>query len=259
MLWYSHGQGISQTRNEQGTAVAVPTNIDQVSTTTVSTDWQKQFFGTTTSSIKLLAKEDTSAAEMPLTFTDQLGRDYFTQYMMAKQAGLEGDTDVVNGINNRFINRIADVANPTVYFMKNLSVLPDSGKNQIIDYGKNLMAVLKDMPTGDAATIANDAFNQGDMSILKEIDPIIIKCESIVTALQEISVPQSMAQYHLDLLNGIGITLYNAESLRNAERDPARGLAAISIYVTGLQNISTALSNMQNSFLSVGISFQNKN
>ncbi len=255
MIWYSYGQKTPQKQNQQGTIATASENINQVSTTSVSTDWQKQFFGSATSSVKLSAKKTDTTTEAPLTFTDQLGREYFAQYMMAKQAGLEEDADVMNSINNRFIGRVANIANPTIYFMKDTSILPDSGINQIAEYGKNLMKILSNLPAEDAAIIANDAFNNGDMALLEKIDPIIAKYESIVSGLRVLPIPQSASQYHLDLLNSISVALYNAKSLRNVEKDPTQGLAALGIYVTGLQNIITALSNIQDYFTSNGIVF----
>lgn len=255
MIWYSYGQKTSQMQDEQGISITTSVNTDRVSTSTVSTDWQKQFFGSATSSVKLSAKKIDAATETPLTFTDRLSRDYFAQYMMAKKAGLEEDAEVINSINNRFIGRIADMTNPTIYFMKDIRVAPDFDNNQIAEYAKNLMGIMKNLPTEDAAIITNNAFDQGDMSLLEQIDPIIAKYESIVGELKTLPVPESTSQYHLDLLNGLSVTLYNAKSLRNVEKDPTQGLAAVGIYVTGLQNIITALNNIQNYFTSNGIVF----
>ena len=255
MLWYSYGQKASRIQNEQGTAVTTSINTDRNSTTTTSTDWQKQFFGSATNSVKLSAKKTENIIDTPLTLTDQISRDYFAQYMMAKQAGLEENPDVINAINNRFVGRIADVTNPTIYFAKDIYIVLDSNQNQIAEYGKNLMGIMKNLPVEDAAIIANNAFDQGDMSILEQIDPIIAKYESIVNKLRVLPVPKSASQYHLDLLNGISITLYNAKSLRNVEKDPTQGLAAVGIYVSGLQNIMTALDNIQNYFTSNEIIF----
>lgn len=246
VTWYSHGLNITQIQNQKGTNTTASANIDQISTTDVSNDWQKQFFGSATSSVKLSAKKPANTtAETPLSFTDQLGRDYFSQYMMAMQAGLDSDPNVTNSINNRFIERVANAANPTIYSMKDIYLISDKNIEVITNYKKNLTYTLQNMPSDDAATIANDAFNNGDMESLSKIDRIVNGYEAVAMSLRTMPVPQSVAQYHLDLLNGISITLYNAKSLRNVEKDPVQGLAAVGIYIVGLENISTALNNIQ--------------
>ena len=53
------------------------------------------------------------------------------------------------------------------------------------------------------------------MSILSDaIDPIISDYKTVIAKLLLVPVPQPMAQYHMDLINGISSLLSVSESLR---------------------------------------------
>ncbi|MCX6719136.1 MAG: hypothetical protein NTZ38_02045, partial [Candidatus Taylorbacteria bacterium] len=113
--------------------------------------------------------------------------------------------------------------------------------------------ILKDLPTQDAAQIANDTLSAGQSSSLSEIDPIIAAYQGILISLKSLPVPQKLAQNHLNLLNGIATTLSNDQALRKVDADPVQGLSALSLYVSGLQQISTAVSGLQSGFDSANV------
>jgi len=251
MLWYSNAFG-TQGGNKQNVTATTGSNSLSLGT---STDWQKQFFDTSSGGVKLIAKKVDVTTDTKPTLTDQLGINYFSEYIKASQAGLEGDPDVVNSINNRFIGTLADKVKPTTYSLKDIRISYDSSTNALVAYGKSLMSILKNIPTEDAAEIANTALKD-DMTLLTKIDPIIAEYKSIVTDLKNMSVPQAISSHHLAVLNSVAGVLYNAEALRNVEIDPALGIATLGVYVSTLQGISTALANMQSFLQTNNIYFQ---
>jgi hypothetical protein len=116
--------------------------------------------------------------------------------------------------------------------------------------------ILKEtMPEKNEAEIAMIAFESGDMSILKTIDVVTTGYKNAVSKLLTTPVPQVLAQYHLDLINGLSSQVFNARSLRNSDKDPLTGLAAIGMEIKNLKSIANAIAGMQNVFTEQGITF----
>ena len=224
-------------------------------------DWQKQFLSgnkntNINTNIKFNAPAQAKTSESkPLTMTDQIGRDLFTQYWQIHQAGLDSDQSVMDSVSSRFADQVAAVATPVAYSSADVKATTDLNSSSVVNYAKNLMSVLKNIPTSDAASIANDALNNKNGVTLSQIDPLIETYESIIAAMKNIPVPQGFVTYHVNLLNGISTVLFNAEALRKTDVDPIRGLAAISIYIQGMEQISNSLANLQSAFTASGIVF----
>ncbi|MFA6601466.1 MAG: hypothetical protein WCT02_01205 [Candidatus Paceibacterota bacterium] len=224
-----------------------------------STDWQKQFYDNNSNSQAFKPVKSTTKVvqkEEPLTTTDQVGRNFFTKYVQLRQAGLTNDnTSVSAAVNQVIADGIASVPTPKTYTNKDILVVNENPIT-LKTYAEDLLNVLKSsMPVTNESEIALKAYEKGDMSALKEIDPIIASYKSGLNGLISTPVPQPLAIYHLDLINGLSMQIFNAQSLRRSDTDPVTGLAAINLEVKSLQAISTAVANMQNYFGSNGVNF----
>lgn len=223
------------------------------------TEWQKQFFTNEAQkpiNLKSTPKPAPKESKNP-TLTDQIGQDFFTQFWQIHKAGLESDEKVLNNFSDRFASQVAAAAVPVLYTSSDIHVKSDIGDAAIAAYAKNIIGILKKMPVTDAAIIADKALKAGETSTLKEIDPIISGYKTVLNSLKNTSVPNMFAGSHLNLINAVSTMLFNAEALRKADVDPVRGLAAISIYVQGLQALSNALDDIDKGFSAAGVVFTN--
>ena len=256
--FYVHTQA-PQGTNTQITVTPEQNSIENTQQSiSTSTDWKKNFFGATSSSAISNIQQSKAQAPEELTSTDVLGRNFFTQYVQLKQAGLTTDKSSVDAANNQVISQsLSAVSAPKVYKMSDIRI---SSSTSIVDsaklYSANLMKILnKDMPAQNEAEIADKAYSSGDLSQLQQIDPIILGYQNGITDLIQTPVPPTLAQYHLNLINGLSIQAYNAQSLRKSDVDPLKGLVALSLEIKGLGSISEAIGSMQNYFKVAGIPF----
>lgn len=219
-------------------------------------NWQEQFFGKDKNTLDIKQpQQNNPSAPKTETLTDKFGKDLFLQYWQIHQAGLENDQNTLNNVVSRFSDQVAAAAEPTTYLDADINISADTNSDAVLAYAKSLMNILSKIPTEDTATIANQALSNDDASILKKIDPIIKTYDTMVSGLKTIKVPLNMRTYHLAILNAISIMLFNAKSLRNVNTDPVKGLAAISLYVQGMQQFSNALGDIANAFTASGIIF----
>ena len=221
-----------------------------------NTDWKKSFYdASTTNNSYKTTKNNVNKIET-LTDTDQFGREFFAKYMELRQSGLTNNQDALNAAANEIIQKTAVLnQNPKTYGVSNIIVQTDYSVNALKVYAEKLISILKMFPDESEATIALNAFEQGDLSLLKKIDPVISNYKTMLNELTKTPAPKPLAQYHLDLINGLSTQIFNAESLRTSDKDPLRGLAAVSLEVSGLKSVYTALGEMQTYFSSIGITF----
>ena len=249
----------SQAETKQGVPLTVATDNANGNIST-DTDWQSSFsaFGTSTAfqtSAQNNSAPDTSSS--PSTATDLLGQDFIANYAQLEQAGLDTDSqsasDAMSGVLS---DTIANLPSPTVYTLNDIHVVQSDDPATLQAYGNVIVSTISTyMPKQNEAVVATAALQSGDMSTLKQIDPIIADYQMILKILLSTPVPDSVAQYHLDLVNGASIALYNAETFRKLDTDPTQSVAAVSLEVTGLQDMETAFSSMQSYFSSVNVPF----
>lgn len=252
--------GLPSTKNRvayQNTTVQpkIITNSNYIET---DNDWQKAFLDTK-NNVKINSSTiiEDKTKEQPLNPTELLGRNFFTKYVQLRQSGLTTDTDAVNTITTQIISDgLSSIKGPNSYTAKDIKILSGSDIAIIKKYAEDLMKILKDsMPAKNEAEIAMIAFESGDMSILQEIDKIITGYRNAVNKLIATPVPQILAQSHLDLINGLSNQVFNAQSLRNSDKDPLTGLAAIGMEIKSLQAIANSMAKMQRIFTEQGIVF----
>ncbi|MEI6396547.1 MAG: hypothetical protein WCO48_00515 [Candidatus Taylorbacteria bacterium] len=226
-----------------------------------STDWQKSFYEVSGTSTKpygadLAATTNSGSSTEILTNTDILGRNFLTVYSQMHQAGIESDSQTVSTVANKLAsNSLAGVGSPNIYYGNDIKIVADSSANAGT-YAKSLSVILSgSIPSENEAVIADNAFQKNDMTILKKIDPVIAGYNKTIKSLLATPVPQSASQYHIDLVNGFSMQVYNATALRHVDSDPVLSLAAIGQVIPALQRISTALVNLQRYFNTSGVTF----
>ena len=221
-----------------------------------STDWRTAFIGTSTTQ-KLATKEKPGQAaqnDADLTATDKLGIDFFSKFLDLRQQGLDKDSQAVSGAVSEVISKnLSEIPAPKTYTLADITT-GTSDNPTLTAYSSALNAAFASYyPAKNEADITNDAFSANDMSLLGQIDPIIANYQKLISAMQKMRVPLQLTTSHLQLLNGLSVALYNAQSLRHADTDPLRALAAIGLEMKGLEAINAAYSTIQAFLKAAGI------
>ncbi len=222
----------------------------------VTSDWQKQFLGAnaTTTTFKNTAKTTAPQQEERLTATDLLGRAFLTKYGELQQSGLSNDSKSVESVMRQVTaESLAGLPSPKTFSASDIR-LSASSTSALGIYSKSvLLAFRLYMPETNEMEIANQAFADNDMAQLKNIDPVIANYKKMITELVAVPIPMPLVQYHINLLDGIAMALYNAESFRHSDTDPVRGLAAVSLELVALQNIATAIASINDYLIATGV------
>lgn len=220
-------------------------------------EWQKNFFNDTQVNTKGAKDVQQAKISEKLTPTDLFGRNFFTKYTELRQSGLSDNANAIESVANDLINQsLSGIKGANLYTLKDINTTYKSDIETTKKYAEDLMLVLsKWMPAVNEVEIVTNALESGDMDLLKQIDPIIVGYKNAINKLKVMSVPDVLALPHLDLINGISMQIFNAESLRNADKDPLTSLAAVSMEVKSLETIANAIGRMQTIFANTGITF----
>lgn len=221
-------------------------------------EWQKSFFDDQ-AKVNVKNAKDVQPAKLAekLTPTDLFGRNFFTKYTELRQSGLSDNASAIDSVANELINQsLSGIKGANLYTLKDIKTTYKSDVETTKKYAEDLIAILSNwMPAVNEVEIVTEALESGDMDLLKKIDPIIVGYKNAVNKLKTITVPDSLALPHLDLINGISMQIFNAEALRNADKDPLTSLAAVSMEVKSLETIAGAIGRMQTIFANTGITF----
>ena len=214
-------------------------------------DWKKQFLASADSqdSFKAPAVAKKVAAPTKLTVTDKLSREMMTKLAELNSAGLTSDANTVNAVMGQLAqDSLQNLPTPKTYSSSNIIITANSA-SAMKAYWNTLSYVLNTFsPKTNELEIAATAMNQGQTSALAKIDPIIVSYRTMLKQLLETPVPSNIAGYHLDLVNGLSVSLYAAQSLRHIDSDPMQALAAMGLEQSALGDIGNAFVNIQHEY-----------
>jgi hypothetical protein len=253
-ITYSYGQ----TTFKYANPVKVTSTGD---TLTSNNDWKKQFLDNSTAgNFKTPTNTKTSTvSEGPLSATELLARNFFAQYVDLRQAGQTSNQQAVNSVANDLIaESVGSIKLPTAYTLSNLQIKTNPDAAYLQSYGRSIyQTIISYTPTSqnNQAEIATRALEKGDMTILKEIDPLIVNYQKAVTTLLSIPAPQALAQYQVDLINGFNIALFDAKALRKTDSDPVTAMAAVKLELVSLQMMNNAQTGIKQYLNRIGIPF----
>jgi hypothetical protein len=224
-------------------------------------DWKKAFLTASTSTKPDVAKTGSGATSKaaPLTLTEQLSRDFFTNYAELKKNNQTSDTQSVQtAMNQTLSSAIASAPSPKTYNLSNVIISETSDSNSMKAYGNIIGTIFEQNgPKADPAVIATDALENNDMTLLLKIKPITASYEKMVKAVLAVSVPRPLANFHLRLVNGLSLMVFVSQGLEKISDDPMQSMVSLNIYTTAQDSIRSSLLSMNNYFDTNRIYFTN--
>jgi hypothetical protein len=259
---YSYHQNQSTENTGEKTVDVVPNTQDTQAENTLSTstdDWKSQFFSnaTGTKTVFQTTSKTDSQQDASNTLTDQMSKNLFARIIDLKQNGLDTNQQLVQDTIDQTIDETVDSASKSKkYTTSDITITPNTDQASIRTYADAVATVFMDnAPTQDPATIASNAFDKNDLSLLSQIDPIIAWYKKTISSLLAIPTPRSATQVHLDMINASSQILNVSEALRNIQGDPAQSIIAIGTYtdaqqadIISVENMSAYLNNNHVSF-----------
>jgi hypothetical protein len=225
----------------QKAAVAATVEQSPIDRASFPSDWLSvdQVNGTTTAVV-------TAPYSGEGTVTDQVSKDFFSQYLMVlKENNGDVTPDQADAIAQKTLSSPEYLkATGVQYTAKDLHVSAQTSKEMVKAYGLMLSDTIKrntPKKNVDELDVTSKAVQSGKEASLAVLDPTIAADQAIITSLLSMTIPSDAVQVHLAFVNAASNILSNTEAMRNSFADPIRSLAALSQFPQHQQDIQNAL------------------
>jgi hypothetical protein len=227
-----------------------------------TSEWQKQFFSNSSTSVMQLARENiknNSIADEPETVTGKFGKKFFEQYMILKQNDLIDDKTAVQAVIDQNMNDLVSTApQARTYDIRSVLISPTSDIADEKTYGNTIGSILSlHIPQKDAAIIAMEALEQNDPSRIKEIVAISNSYSEMVKKLLATPAPKTLSQSHLNLINAASSMIFVSEGMSKVFEDPIQSMISIAVYEKSFASMYNSLLDLKYIFSQKLIQFSN--
>jgi len=235
----------AETNETLGVQASAKENTQDVTLNATSTNWQKDFFTVSTSTKSTQISKSGNATSS--TLTDTIGKDFFTQFMVLKQAGKTTDQESIkNAMDQTIAKAAASAVQPEIYSLGNIKISADTSLSAIHTYANTVGSILLTYVSRENPTeIAMDALDSQNMDELKGIDPIISGYQKTINELLLVNVPQDLTSSHVGIINGLSILLYVSQGLRHIQEDSMQSMISLGLYTTGQDTLRASLLDTQ--------------
>ena len=186
-----------------------------------------------------------------LTETDKFSREFFSTVATLNQTGAV-DQETADKLGESLSAQIQNTVPKKVFLLSDFKIIKDDSMQAI----KNYNNVLNTLYTQKSATTTRPVMNilqdfvidenNVDTSVLPELDPTIAEMKEKMDGMLKMTVPQSLASLHLDIINGFQRLLENLNNLKLYDADTIVALTAINQYETNANLLIEAMTNLEN-------------
>lgn len=198
--------------------------------------------------------------EEPLTSTDLFSRQFFGEYLSRKGSGETfTDTEKESFIKRSLSNMGATAPKEPVFTEADILISTDTAPESVRAYGNALGSALLRNPVENEneAVILKRAIDSENEDELRKLDPIIFAYTQMVEDVRALSVPTSMKQEHLSLLNALLSLKTTIIAMRGALHDPMPALMRLRGYAQEVERLQAALVAQKTAFATQQVVFTN--
>ncbi|KND48342.1 MAG: hypothetical protein AB198_02515 [Parcubacteria bacterium C7867-003] len=210
-------------------------------------DWKKILVSVDPKTQKVTDLTKSAApVEDDTTLTDQLSRDFLSQYLIAVKEGIEITPEVASQMAKSTL-ALPDYKQDSVIYIKENLKITKVGADEIIKYSEEInqatIAIYYSIKN-DPMAIVIKSMQEENENELKKLDPIIAINKNTIKSLLSMQVPESAVKAHLDLLNSSAQILSDLEAMRVAVSDPVKVFPVIGSYSSHLSNFGASMANI---------------
>ena len=199
-----------------------------------------------------LSANFTDSSSTPLSTTDMLSRQLFSDYADLKSKG-ETSSENLNYLAERYAEGIMNIrpAASKVTAIEQLTIIPDSAENTF-NYGKSMIAARSKY----AALAKEESEGAGDLN-QEGFGDFITRAGNLYLAsaneLLKIKVPASLARNHLEIINDYFQTAEAMRTIAESSDDPVKIYAAIQTQIRNAKKEDELFLNIQIAMSAGGI------
>jgi hypothetical protein len=204
----------------------------------------------------------TATSTEELTQTQIFSRQLFAEYLKLQQQDGGTISDASQQyLVNEFLTKVPEAVPVRVYTVSDIKVINSNTNADLRNYADAMGRVLKNNPANNAENelvIIKRALDNNDKSELLKITRALAGDASTIKGFLGVSVPSSLVNQHLDILNSLESSDENVRGLSKVFDDPVTAMANLSGYNKHTDLLKLSLQSMINTFVQKGIVFDKK-
>jgi hypothetical protein len=211
----------------------------------------------TATSINSLGSSNSNSPEST-NQTDILSKQVFTNYIALQQSGNLNESNV-QALTDQLSAQILDSsASAKTYTVFDLKVIAGATPEEIKDYGDQLFLIrTKYQNAYIRGSIAPnspyiDPSESGMMRVFKDLQNLY---ERVVVDLSQMSVPDGLAELHLQLMNIYSASAFGLSQFSQLDIDPVAALSGLNVYNKNSDQEEVILQKIARYFVNNGIIF----
>ena len=212
-----------------------------------SGNWEKTL-STAVSGVWGNSSSSTTASSTPLTPTDIFSRNLFGLYAKANNSGQDvTDPNVQQAIVDKVLADGTVLPSPKLYTTADLKISPDNSVAALKDYGNaaGLVYIKNYIKHNGELDIVQASLTTNNKTALKQLDPIIAEYQGMLQGELTVTVPSSMEDFHLDLVNAFSELLFADQGFEKTYSDALTSINGLTVYKQGASDLDTALTGIE--------------
>jgi hypothetical protein len=201
-------------------------------------------------------EQSADADNQNLTETDKFAREFFASYSAMKSSG-QVDSNTINNFSNSLGQNIVNQTLADQYTQTDVKISATddaASKQKYYEDMENLFKSYKGIGMGDELDIvsgelaSNSSGTTDNTEQNNKLATIASAYQDFAQKVMQISVPQSLVEYHLEIANAANDTGISVSNLEKISSDPVVGLSGLSQYqkysdalVKAVSDLATAL------------------
>lgn len=188
----------------------------------------------------------------PLSDTDRLARDLYSLTMALGQQD-RADTQTLQSIAATLSNSVEIKTLANKYTLSDLKTTKTS-RVTLEAYRTALDQTIKKLDiSAPGIEVAITAIESGDYAQLTTLGSSVTAYTTAAKTLQKITVPIGVANYHLDLINGLAGMAESFVYLQYLDSESVRALSGIALYKNHSQMFESAVTGINGQLIRYGI------
>ncbi|MEK7564561.1 MAG: thrombospondin type 3 repeat-containing protein [Patescibacteria group bacterium] len=185
--------------------------------------------------------------EQNLTETDKLSRELFSSIAALNQVG-EIDENTVETLAGNLAEKVQNSVQRKTYTINDLKIIKAENSQSIKNYNDDLNKIFSKEPIKYTVLDVLQKFvideENVDVTILKELDPLIKQVNNIIINIISIGVPESLSTSHLEVVNIMQKLSENISDIRLYDTDIVVALSGISQYSKNSESVQVSIEKL---------------
>ena len=196
--------------------------------------------------------------EKPLSLTEQIGREFLTNYLTFKKTGERIDSYTQEDLIKAMLNGLKTQEFENIYALKDLSINTKADQKAVAEYATELEKIFEKnfnpLKENELKILQSAVeFGTEKPEVLEQLKPYELAYKNSGQELLKLSAPASYAQNHLNFINSLTKIEKSVAAFQQLFSDPAQAIQGLKWYQEEEKQMIENFQELRKKLLADGI------